>query len=277
MRLGGPIMAEHEHPEQWVTAVKEAGYRAAYCPLPLDAPADLIQRFSAAAAKADIVIAEVGAWSNPLSPDRSTRAAALATCKSALSMADRIGARCCVNIAGSRGEKWDGPCADDLTEETFDMIVETVREIIDSVQPTRTFYTLETMPWMYPDSADSYLRLIHAIDRPAFAAHFDPVNLVSSPQRYFCNAELISDSLAKLGPYIKSCHAKDIRLGEDLTVHLQEVRPGLGALDYRVLLTEIANLPQEVPIMLEHLPDASEYALAAAYIRSVAEQEGLTL
>ena len=63
------------------------------------------------------------------------------------------------------------------------MIVQTVREIIDAVKPVRTFYTLETMPWMYPDSAHSYLELIRAIDRERFAVHLDVVNLVCSPQR----------------------------------------------------------------------------------------------
>jgi len=46
--------------------------------------------------------------------------------------------------------------------------------IIDAVQPTRTFYTLETMPWMYPDSPQSYLRLLQAVDRRQFAVHFAP-------------------------------------------------------------------------------------------------------
>ena len=50
----------------------------------------------------------------------------------------------------------------------------TVREIIDAVRPTRAFYTLEPMPWAYPDSVDSYLRLIAAIDRRAFGVHLDP-------------------------------------------------------------------------------------------------------
>jgi hypothetical protein len=65
----------------------------------------------------------------------------------------------------------------------------------------RTFYTLETMPWMYPDSTDAYLRLLRAVDRPRFAVHFDPVNLISSPQRCFCNADLIRDFIARLGPH----------------------------------------------------------------------------
>jgi hypothetical protein len=33
------------------------------------------------------------------------------------------------------------------------MVVAVVRDIMDAVKPTRAFYTLETMPWMYPDCA----------------------------------------------------------------------------------------------------------------------------
>ncbi len=155
MRLGGPIFEEASNPDQWVAAVRRAGYTAAFCPVDRGASDDVIAAYAKAAESADIVIAEVGAWSNPLSPDPGTRKAAMALCKESLALADRIGARCCVNISGSRGEQWDGPHPDNLTEDTFEMIVETVREIIDAVQPTRTFYTLETMPWMYPDSASA--------------------------------------------------------------------------------------------------------------------------
>ncbi len=260
-----------------MAAVAAAGYRAAYCPVSPTADDDTVRAFATAAGRADIIIAEVGAWSNPLSPDPNTAKAALEKCKASLSLADRIGARCCVNIAGSRGKKWDGPDAADLTEETFDRIVATVREIIDAIHPTRTFYTLETMPWMYPDSPDTYLRLIKAIDRKAFAVHLDPVNLVCSPQRYFTNRALIEDCFDKLGPHIKSCHAKDILLRDKLTVHLDEVRPGLGCLDYAAYLKALNRLDADVPLMLEHLPSEEEYRVAAAHIRSVADREGIAL
>lgn len=274
MRLGGPVFEKCENPDQWVVAVRALGYGAAYCPLGADAPEDLVQAYASTARQAGIVIAEVGAWSNPLSPDSAIRAAAVNTCKNGLALAEAIGARCCVNIAGSRGQKWDGPYAADLTEETFDMIVASVREIVDDVRPKRTFYTLETMPWMYPDSADAYLSLIRAIDRPSFAVHFDPVNLICSPQRYFNNTQILREFVAKLGPHIKSCHAKDILLQNHLTVHLDEVRSGCGHLDYRTYLTEVSKLAEDVPVMLEHLPNAEEYAAAAVYIRQVAQQTG---
>jgi sugar phosphate isomerase/epimerase len=277
MRLGAPIFDTFADPDAWIAAVQRRGYRAAYCPVKPDADAATVRAYAEAAERADVVIAECGAWSNPLSADEDTRRAAIAKCQATLALADAIGARCCVNIAGSRGDKWDGPHAADLTSETFDLIVQTAREIIDAVKPVRTYYTLETMPWMYPDSADSYLELIQAIDRERFAVHLDVVNLICSPQRYFANAALIRECVAKLGPQIKSCHAKDIALADRLTVHLDEVRPGLGGLDYRTLLRELNRLDPDLPLMLEHLPNEVEYDQAASYVQSVAREISMRL
>lgn len=276
MRLGGPLARSYKDPDEWVALVLEKGFRAMPCPVATDADDDTVRAYARAAAEADIVIAEVGAWSNPISPDDATRQEALAKCKDSLALADRIGARCCVNIAGSRGETWAGPCEHDLTDETFGIVVETVRDIIDSVEPQRTFYTLEAMPWMYPDSADSYLRLIEAVDRTALAVHLDPVNIINCPERYFRNADLIRDCFQRLGPYIKSCHAKDVLLRGKLTVHLDEVRPGAGNLDYGTYVRELAALDGDVPLILEHLPSEDEYTLAAEYLRAVARDEGLS-
>jgi sugar phosphate isomerase/epimerase len=130
---------------------------------------------------------------------------------------------------------------------------------------------------MYPDSADSYLELIRAIDRERFAVHLDVVNLICSPQPYFGNAALIRECVAKLGPLIKSCHAKDIALADRLTVHLDEVRPGLGGLDYPMLLGELNALDPDLPLMLEHLPNEDAYDQAAGYVRSVAQQLRVSL
>lgn len=277
LKLGGPTFGDCSMPDLWIAQVKRQGYRAAYCPLAPEASDEEVRAYTQAAKEADVEIAETGAWGNPLSPDPAVSQAALEKCKQSLLMAERIGARCCVNISGSRGEGTDGPHPDNLTDETFDLIVQMTRDIIDAVQPTRTFYTLETMPWAYPDSADNYLRLLRAINRSQFGVHFDPVNLICSPQRYFDNANLIREFIAKLGPHIKSCHAKDIVLRPELTVHLDEVRPGAGSLDYHVFLSEIARLEGNVPVMLEHLPSEEEYALAATHLRAVAAEIGIAL
>ena len=271
MRLGGPLPQSYSDPDSWIAAVKERGYRAAYCPV--QQRDNMVEAYAQAARNADVLIAEVGAWSNPLSSDEHERRKAINYCQQRLALADAIGARCCVNIAGSRGRVWDGPHPENLTHETFDLIVETVRTIIDSVKPLRTFYTLETMPWLYPDSTDSYEKLLRAVDRRQFAVHFDPVNLVNSPGRYYHNGALIREFVSRLGPSIKSCHAKDIVLAEKhLPVHLDECRPGLGTLDYRVLLQELQRVDADMPLMLEHLAREEEYALGAEYICTIAQE-----
>ena len=278
MRLGGPVFGDVSTPEKWAAAVKRHGYRAAYCPVKGDTNEATISAYAQAAKANDIVIAEVGAWSNPISPDESERQKAIQHNIAQLTLAEQIGARCCVNISGSRNpDQWDGPHRDNLTNETFELIVQTVQTILDAVKPKHTFYTLETMPWAFPDSTDSYLRLIKAIDRPAFAVHLDPANLVNCPARFLNSAAFLKDCFARLGPYTKGCHLKDITLSGKMTVHLDEVAPGKGGLDYHTLLTELDRLDKDTPAMLEHLSKEEEYAEAARHIRKLASELGITL
>ena len=274
IRLGGPVPGNYTDPVEWIKAVKNLRYSAAYCPLLPGASSELIKAFRAEAKKSNIVIAEVGAWSNTLDLNEIVRKEAIQKNIASLQLADEIGASCCVNISGARGEIWDGPYAGNYAKETFDLIVETVRHIIDQVKPVSAFYTLEPMPYMLPDSPEKYLELIKAIDRKQFAAHLDPVNMISSPQKYYNNGAFIKDCFAKLGPYIKSIHAKDITILPKLTLHLDECRPGLGSMDYTVFLQEASKL-KDIPFMLEHLEKQMDYKLAADYVRQVGEKGGI--
>lgn len=276
MRLGGPIFSTFTTAEAWAQSVVASGYTAAYCPVDHTANAVVIDEIRRTAATHDIMIAEVGAWSNPIAVDDVQRTTALTLCQERLALAEAIGARCCVNIAGSRGAEWDGPAEANYHPDTFALIVDSVRAIIDAVRPTRTFYTLETMPWMYPDSPESYVELMRAIDRPQFAVHFDPINLINSVPRFYQHREFIAHCVQLLGPYIKSCHIKDMRIDRPFVVSLHECAPGMGMLDYAAILQVLAPLG-DVPLMLEHLKEAHQYDAAAAYVRQAAVQAGVRL
>lgn len=275
VRLGAPVPGRFSDPAEWVKAVKSLRYSAAYCPVQPGAAPELIKSFRDEAVRNNIIIAEAGVWNNMLDPDESKRKENIRKNIETLKLADEVGARCCVNISGARGEIWDGPYPGNYAKETFDVIIETVRKIIDEVKPAGTFFTLEPMPYMIPDSPDSYLNLIKAVDRKQFAAHLDPVNMISSPQIFYNNAAFIKDCFKKLGPYIKSIHAKDITIMPELTVHLEERRPGLGYLDYGVFLKEASRI-KDVPFMLEHLESHEEYLLAAKYVRETGAKNGIT-
>lgn len=274
IRLGGPAGGDFKDPGDWIRAHKELGYSAAYCPVQPGADVNLIKAYRTEAQKNNILIAEVGVWNNLMDPDETKRKQNLQKNMDCLHLADQVGAHCCVNISGARGEIWDGPYPGNYSKDTFDMIVETVRKIIDEVNPVNSFYTLEPMPYMLPDSPDSYLQLIKAIGRKQFGAHLDPVNMISSPQRYYNSGDFLKECFKKLGPYIKSIHAKDILIMPELTVHLEERRPGLGELDYATFLQETSKL-KDVPFMLEHLKTQDDYRLAAAYVRQMGKKAGI--
>ncbi|UCG86895.1 MAG: TIM barrel protein [Gemmatimonadota bacterium] len=276
MRLGASLETGSEDPEEIARTYAIAGYSAAVCPPLWLEQRERIRAIREAFHRHDVVLAEVGVWNNMLHPDPDHRTANVEANIHALALADEVGALCCVNIAGSfHPARWDAPHPRNLSEEAFELTVQNVRRIVDSVMPKRARYTLETMPWMIPDSADSYLRLIEAVDRPMFGVHLDPVNLINCPSRYYDNAGFLRECFAKLGPWIVSCHGKDILLREQLTVHLDEVRPGLGALNYNVFLHELSRLRGDVPLILEHLPP-EEYPAARDYVVGVATQAGLS-
>ena len=276
VRLGGPVFEKYADPDQWISAVKQLNYRAAYCPVKVGTDETLVKAYEKAAFDNDVIIAEVGAWSNMVSPDEAERKESVEKCVRSLELAELINANCCVNVTGSRNPNhWAGPHADNLTEDTFDLIVETTRKIIDLIKPSRTYFALEPMPWAYPDSIDNYLKLFKAIDRPRFGIHFDPVNMISSPQLFFKNGDLIREGFRKLGPFIRSCHAKDITLREDNYIpQLDECQPGLGKLNYDVFLSELSRL-KDIPLMMEHLKTAPEYAAGAEHIRSIGKRNDI--
>lgn len=276
MRLGAPAFAQTDDPEQLARAHRALGLRAAYCPPVKLGDTARLRAIEQAFAKHDVVIAEVGVWNNLIDPNEEKRRANVRAMCDGLALADAVGARCVVNIAGSyNADNWAGPHPNNLSQEAFDLVVATAREIIDEVKPRRAKFTYEMMPWSLPDSADSYLALLRAINRPQFAVHLDVVNIICSVRRYFYNAELIRECFAKLGEHIVCCHLKDTLLSDDLTTHLSEARPGAGTLDIATFLQETAKLPHQPPILLEHLPNAEEYDLARRHVLAVAKQVGV--
>ena len=260
MRLGGGINLPYNDPESWIALVKKMGYSAATSPINGDASKEEIAAYCEIAKQNDVIFAEVGAWSNPLSKCEEERKKALEHIKKQLNLAEEIGANCCVNISGSRGDIWDGCYHDNYAKDTYDLIVDSVREVIDAVKPVRTFYTLEPMPWMHPSSPEDYLQLIKDIERPAFAVHLDYANMINGVDRYINLSGFIKHCYEVLGPHIKSIHAKDVIIAHNrLPCNIDEVAPGKGIVDYGLVLKLTQELGDDTPLMTEHMDTHEEY------------------
>lgn len=277
IRLGGPSFAKTNDPEELALAHRKLGYRAAYCPKVALDDANRIRALTAAFAKHGVVIAEVGRWVNLLDADAEKRRQNLEKVTEGLALAEALGALCCVDIAGSfNPEIWYGPHPDNYSPRFFDAVVENARKIIDAVKPKRAKFTYEMMGWAIPDGPESYLKLLRAVDRPAFAVHLDPCNVVNSPERFYRNRDLLNECFDKLGRWIVSCHAKDLKWEVEMNVHFKEVIPGTGSLDYTTYLQRLARLPHQPPLMLEHLAKPEEYEQGRRYILATGEKAGLS-
>jgi sugar phosphate isomerase/epimerase len=277
IRLGGNGIADAEgDPFAFARAHREFGYGAAYCPPAAIGDGRRLADIEAAFARENVTIAEVGIWRNLVTRDAAVRKAHRAYAAEKLAVADAVGAKCAVSYIGSYAPGSDyGPSPENLTDEAFDDAVEAARYLIDTVKPRRAKFALEMEQYSLPDSVDMYVRLIKAVDRPAFAAHVDPVNLVLTPRTYFDTGALIREIFAKLGPWIVSCHAKDIILHHQAALHFDEIIIGKGTMDYRAFLSELDKLNREVPLMMEHLEEA-EYAVARDEIFKVGDAIGVS-
>ena len=271
IRLGGPIFLKSDDPRELAREHRRLGYSAAYCPNANPDDTARIREIEKAFAAENVVIAEVGAWKNMLDPDGEKRRENVRYVVQRLALAEAVPSRCCVDIAGSYNPKiWYGPDPKNLSKEFFDATVENCRRVIDEIKPRRTRFTIEMMGWSIPDGPDSYLKLIKAVDRKPFAVHMDVCNGIHSPERFYRSGDFIRECFRKLGPWIVSCHAKDLEWVVEMNVHFKETVPGRGQVDYRAYLSELARLPVDAPLMLEHLSKPEEYDEGRSYIQKVA-------
>jgi len=276
IRLGAPVSVPGDDPEALARAHRAKGYRAAYCPAIRLDDRERLRATVEAFARHDVAIAEVGRWVNLLDPDPEARRKNVTTVTEGLALAEAVGARCCVDIAGSFSpSSWFGPHPENLSERFFDAAVENARRILDAVKPTRTTFCYEMMAWSLPDSPEACLRMLKAVDRQAFAVHLDPCNLVNSPDRYYRSSDLVRECYAKLGRHVASVHAKDLTWDVEMAVHFREVRIGQGSIDYSVFLAEHARHCPDAPLMLEHLSGEAEYDAARDHVRAAGESLGL--
>lgn len=277
IRLGAPIYLKSDDPAELAREHRRLGYGAAYCPRVNVRETERIRAIEAAFRAENVMLAEVGVWVNLMDRDPAKRSENLAKVTEGLALADAVGARCCVDIAGSFHEKvWYGPHPKNFSKEFFDAAVENARKIIDAVKPKRAKFAYEMMGWCLPHDADSYLALLRAIDRSGFGVHVDVCNGINSPQRFYDNAAFARELFTKLGRWVVSCHAKDLAWLPEMNVHFVEVIPGRGEIDYRGQLAAIAALPNDAPLMLEHLKTAEEYAEGAKWIRGIGNAAGVS-
>lgn len=286
MRLGATISSyfEDTDPDAYVAECRKWGYRSAPCPSVQIKDRDKIRSIGNAFSKADIAIGEVQAWVSALDTRPETRRQNRQSISESLAVADELNAVCCVTVIGTLdsrdGIASDTPHPDNFKDTTFDACVEWIKTVLKEVRPRRTKLALEMSPWTPLDGPEAYRKIIDAVDDPALAVHLDPSNAILNPRIFWSTTDLINRCFDMLGRWIVSCHAKDLYYGSmDQLRHVNfvEVIPGEGILDYRTFLKRANEISPDLPVIMEHLPKAEDYAKGAAHIRKVAREIGVTV
>lgn len=267
MRLGLSSPLQHTDAKEWAQRLENLGCKSVNFPIPYNAPENTIADYVDAAREHDLLIAEVGIWKNVFATDFKEREEARTFAVGQLRMADEIGAKCCVNTAGTYGGPiWDGGYPENLTKECWGLTVGYIQQLIDEVNPQKVKFSLEPMPWMIPTSPDECLKLLHDVDRKAFGIHLDVINMVNCPYRYFHIDDFVQECFDKLGDRVLSCHLKDVRLTQKLTFMLEETTCGKGVLNIEQYGRLINACDEEMPVIIEHLNTDEEYIESLSYV-----------
>ncbi|MBQ8110752.1 MAG: sugar phosphate isomerase/epimerase [Clostridia bacterium] len=280
MLLGGTVAGPFAGPGEWEQLLIRSGFKAVTAPFDCRTPRGEVDAYREICLKHGVRIAEIGVWKNVFDADPARAAEAKDYAVGQLALAEQTGIACCVNIAGTASTAgWDAADSSNFAPETYERVVLSMREIIDAVRPSSAFYCLEPMPWMLPDSPDTYLALLADVDRAQFAAHMDFVNMINCPRRYLAPEVFVEECFSKLGPYIKSTHIKDTRMHPThLTTVLEECSPGEGTLDFRRILRIMDRyLPADAPVLLEHMTTFEEYRRAYDYVAAQAAEAGVAV
>lgn len=263
MRLGISTSLNCPDPKLWASTMVNVGCKSVVFPVDCNCSDDVIDGYVKAAKENDLTIAEVGIWRNALTSeenfDYSVRQ---------LKLADRIGAKCCVNVAGSLGPRWDGGYKENYSKEAWDRTVKMIQDVIDQADPKNTYFTIESMPWMIPSSPEEYLNLMEAVNRDRFSVHLDIINMINSAERYFMHEDFLKHTFDLLGPQIKSCHMKDIKLLDDYTFQLRECGCGEGVFSLELYRDLVDAINPDMPMIIEHLGSDEAYFESMKYVKN---------
>lgn len=267
MRLGISSSLTVSSAKEWAKAQAALGCRSVVFPLNCEAPKELVDEYVAEAKANDLLIAEVGIWRNAIATDEAERKANLEYSINQMRLADYIGARCCVNVAGSSGKRWDGGYSENFSKEMRNKTIQMVRTIIDEAKPVNSYFSLEPMPWMIPTGPRDYVQLLEEVDRDRFAVHMDIINMINCPERYFFPEEFLSETFELLGSRIRSCHLKNVQLQQEFTFMLRECACSEGTFPLEKYI-ELANkCDPDMPMIIEHLESDEEYVASMEYAK----------
>jgi len=231
----------------------------------------------AACKKYDVIIYEVGGYTNLIHPDPARLRENLKRLAHCIEVAESVNCRMVGTVAGCRASKnLIVPHPDNWTLETWKLLVKSIKQVLSDTSGMKAAIGMEAQVTTNIDCPLAHKRLMEDVGGERLKVNLDPVNMMSLA-KYYRTTELVNECFDLLGEDIIGCHAKDTFIWPDKqTVHVQEVCPGKGVLDYEQYLVRMSRLSWPRALEPEHIPD-EEYPEAKAYIEKIAARVGVKI
>lgn len=217
-----------------------------------------------------------GYWQCLIHPDEAQRRRASQTLQAALRVAGWLGARGIDTGPGSMNTRsvW-GPHPDNWTETARRQLVRTLQECAPVAEEYGVMLSLEGHQLVTLDTPDTMKAVLDEVSSPMVKCDWDPVNWITRETVYATGAAM-ERMVAALGSHIVSAHAKDVRIADQLVLHLDELPAGQGMLDYPTFFRLLEGLDPSFPMIIEHC-SVAEIPVVKAFLDDTARALGITV
>lgn len=136
----------------------------------------------------------------------------------------------------------------------LERLVETLRRVADKAEHEGQTMVIETYATTLMDSPETNARVVERVGSERIRIVMDFVNHFQSLAQVYNSATRINHIFDVMGPICPVGHCKDISVGNELALHLNENIPGLGELDIATALRRWHALYPDGYMLLEHMP-----------------------
>ena len=245
---------------------------------PLEADRMDVIRVKNAFDEAGLVVAQTNGWYECLiNPDGATRAEGIRGLQALI----RIGRQLETHFVYVRpvsinpNGHWWPPPANHLPK-TFDRLVDSMRQVCATAEAEGVTLGVEGHVVSTLDTPQRVRDLLDAVGSARLKFNMDPVNFTGTVHDVHDTSRIINELYDVLGGNMVALHAKDCAILDEHVVHIVEVVPCTGTMNYDVLMRRWVECCPEGYFLIEHQPD-DRVIIAREAIGRKAAQLGIPL
>jgi sugar phosphate isomerase/epimerase len=165
------------------------------------------------------------------------------------------------------------PHPDNWTAQSRKQLIRSLRECAAAAEDAGVYLSLEAHQLVTLKTPEITRDVLDAVDSPWVVSDLDAANWITL-ETAFDTGAAIDHMFDVLGRHIISGHAKDSRIEDRLTIHIDSCSPGTGTLDFKTYLRRMEALDPSYPLIVEGA-SYQQWPAAAAFLHQTAQDLGI--